>query len=1001
MNALLDTGLTITGQWRWVALIPLAAWYARSVYVRTRPAVPKPTARTLWVLRAVSLAIVLLLLSQPIATYLLRRALRPLVVTLLDTSPSMAVEENGQTRLGAARQALLGALGEHLGEGPSLGFAGRSYPLALDTLSRVVPHGHATDLAGALASATRTIQNRRLLAGVVLISDGRHNLGEDPVATAEQLGIPVFALGLGSEQAPADVQVTSAAVAGPVFAGQAAQVTVALRSWGFADRPVSLRAVEQGTELATEVMQLGADGQVSMASLRLPPLEAGRHMIRVQLPQLGGELSADNNEALVSLEVRQDRARVLLLAGGPGPEVSFLRRTLEMDSTLALTTRVLRDDATFYGAEDAHGSTALDGLDAVVLIEPGVELGGGPWGPSLQSLLRRGGGLLIVAGSRTLAAWADGSAMPDLLPLRASSPGRVVAGGSLAAAPGRAAHPLGRALDADPAVDPVPRADGDDPWRRLPPLLAHLVGPGPAAGATVLLQSEDGAPVVVAGAVGGGRVVAALGAGFWRLDLLASGAGDGPTRMRTLWRDTVRWLCLATPSGRVRVSSDNPVYRAGQAATLSVEVYDELSKPLDGARVEATLEPSGRTTAAEAVGAGRYRTTWPGLAPGEYSCRVEAYLGNTSIGRDEGRFVIEPHTVEADDQRVDPTLLAAIAQASGGAYRPLDRWSELREQLRPPPRLVRGEQHVGVEIQQPAWLAAIVALLTIEWLLRKRNGMLVLALGLLGAATQAPAQLHLSEVLADPPGSESHEEFVELYNGSQVESVDLAGWEIGEREDVDAIVDAGWGTLLAPGQRAVVVDASYFGNSAVFDSVQQWARIVTIDDRSFGRSGWSNTRAQRVVLLRASGDTADSFTFDPALGLPGHSWERTDDPAGNWLISLLPGGTPGRPNSVDQVPAPNGQVTVEASPDPFQDRIEILCRVPEAPALLAITVFDAEGSQVVRLRDWVPAALETRVVWDGLDRRGRTVAFGMYILLAESSAAGRVVHGRRVVVKGH
>lgn len=721
MSPLPDMGFTLTGAWWWSLPLPLAIWFAWAVYAATRPPVPDRARRWLWTLRASSFGILLLLLTAPLATYLMRRAHRPQLVTLLDTSPSMAVEDEGQTRLDRGRQALRGALGRALGEGPVIAFAGRPYALAPDTLSKVVPVGHATDLAAALASAAKAVSDRQRVAGIVLISDGRHNLGDDPVATAGELGVPIFALGVGSDRTLADIQVVTAQPTGPTFAGRPAELQVSLRGSGYAGQPVGMRISEGDSVLAATEVTLGGDGQVTEVTARLAPLEAGAHVIRVASPALPGELNADNNEALVFLQVLQERAAVLLAAGGPGPEYAFLRRTLATDSTLTLGTLVARDGSRPHG--DASALATLDQWDAVVLVDPGAELAEA-WAEPLHAHLRRGGGLLLVAGSRTFESWTDDGPVSRLLPLQPGTPGRVLTAGSLASAPGRMAHPVGRALDRASGSDAGGSGERQDPWVRLPPLLAHLAGPRPAAGATVLLQSEDGVPVVVAGAVSGGKVIAALGSGFWRLDLLASGGGDGPQHIRGLWRDAVRWLSLPSRSGRVRASPDNPLYRAGQAATLTVEVYDELSRPLDGARIEASVEPSGRRTTAEGIGVGRYRVSWPGLAPGDYTYRVVASLARAPIGQDEGQFVVETHTLEAADQRADPQLLAAIARASGGAYRPLDSWPDLEDQLRPPPQLVTEEQQLGLEIRQPAWLGLIVALLTVEWLLRKRYGML-------------------------------------------------------------------------------------------------------------------------------------------------------------------------------------------------------------------------------------------------------------------------------------
>ena len=265
-------------------------------------------------------------------------------------------------------------------------------------------------------------------------------------------------------------------------------------------------------------------------------------------------------------------------------------------------------------------------------------------------------------------------------------------------------------------------------------------------------------------------------------------------------------------------------------------------------------------------------------------------------------------------------------------------------------------------------------------------------------AWPAHSQVILSEVMADPAGSEHHEEFVELQN-TGADSVDLSGWRLGDAEELDAIVDAGSGTRLAPGEFALVLDGSYGGNSAAYDSVRRWAGILTIEDRSFGRAGWSNSTPEVVLLRDARGGVADSFTYDPSEGIAGHSWERRDGEPPVWQASYLAGGTPGRANSVNRPAAAGGRIEIEAQPDPFGDRLELLCRLPAAPALLAVTVFDAEGRRVARLSHWRPAAIETRLAWDGRDARGRPVAPGLYVVFVQSSAGGRVVSGKRVVTR--
>ena len=50
---------------------------------------------------------------------------------------------------------------------------------------------------------------------------------------------------------------------------------------------------------------------------------------------------------------------------------------------------------------------------------------------------------------------------------------------------------------------------------------------------------------------------------------------------------------------------------------------------------------------------------------------------------------------------------------------------------------------------------------------------------------QTNSNIILTEVMFDPVGSEYYDEFVEFYNLSSTDSVDLSGWQIGDGEGFD------------------------------------------------------------------------------------------------------------------------------------------------------------------------------------------------------------------------
>ena len=702
-------GWSLDGVWLWLLLVPVLAWLGRWIYRRTRPAVDPATGRLLWVLRASALALILLVLAEPLLSWLARSARRPVVVALLDTSASMNVVEQGSSRLQRAVEVLGGGLRDDLRDAVVRGFSGSPYPIALDTLSRVAAAGWSTDLAAALVAAEDAVPEGRTLGGVLLVSDGRHNLGEDPAAVAASLGVPVYALGTGSGDPAADVQLLSAAAPEAAFAGRPLRLRLSLRSWGYQGRAAQVSVSTEEEQLVSSRVVLGADGQVLPADLELPPLAAGPHLLTVAVGGLDGELTGQNNRRLLSLHLRRHRLRVLLAAGGPGAEAAFLRRALAADSSLQVSARIRRDGRSFYGGEPLPES--LEDWDCLVLVDPDPELAAAVGG--IEGFLRSGRGLLVFAGSRL---WRAPGPLDRLLPLSGGRPAVIEATGDpVEADPEGRGHPLGRLL--------AQTAAGDS-WRGWPPLAGTLRAGRPGPGSRLLLRTSAGDPVLVAGSVGPGRVLVAAGTGFWRLDLLAAGLGEQARSLRAFWPAAVRWLAAASAEGRVRSSPESPVYRAGEPAAVVAEVYDQLNEPVDSARVSIRLGPDGRESAMEPAGAGRFRAAWTGLEAGEYTYEVQASHEGAALGRSGGRFVVESHSVEAVDLRADPGLLAEIAALSGGEYRPLEAWRDLRPRLRPPPRVVPEERRLAVEVDQYLWLSLAALLLAGEWVIRKRGGML-------------------------------------------------------------------------------------------------------------------------------------------------------------------------------------------------------------------------------------------------------------------------------------
>ena len=109
--------------------------------------------------------------------------------------------------------------------------------------------------------------------------------------------------------------------------------------------------------------------------------------------------------------------------------------------------------------------------------------------------------------------------------------------------------------------------------------------------------------------------------------------------------------------------------------------------------------------------------------------------------------------------------------------------------------------------------------------------------------------LKLNEIMFYP--SSGNNEFIELYNASTTESIDLDGYKIKYySSSPDIIQDAGEGTILNPQSYAVLLEGDYDFISGIYnDLIPGDALIIKISDNSFGSTGMSNTSDRPIWLF--------------------------------------------------------------------------------------------------------------------------------------------------------
>jgi uncharacterized membrane protein len=426
--------------------------------------------------------------------------------------------------------------------------------------------------------------------------------------------------------------------------------------------------------------------------------------------------------------VTQQR-RVLLLDGRPRWETRYLRNLFERDEQWEVSTVIVGSGAS---AQDfARGEqkdqfpsnpALLENFDLVILGEvPRTVFKNEELEWLRNFVANRGGAMLVIDGARQhLKAYAD-SPLAALFPVEWKGPDAREGIAKLNLTE-RGTKLAALALNSDPAANA-------EIWNRLPP--PHWIsGASALPGAEVLAEAEiDGKkmPAVVVRPFGAGQVLYHAFDDSWRWRYEVADLYHVK-----YWQQVANWIAedpFAARDKFVSLDAGGVTYRPGDTAEIKVRLRDGEGKPVSNAAVDAVLTREGKRVATVSLApdenaGGLFRGRTAALEPGTYTVTVEspAILERDAKARTE--FKVEAQeTGELLQLSLNEELLQKISAVTAGQYLREEDIEQLTGLLAPASqgRVIESDT---VLRQSWWWFVPIVLLLTIEWIVRKRVGLL-------------------------------------------------------------------------------------------------------------------------------------------------------------------------------------------------------------------------------------------------------------------------------------
>ncbi len=718
---------------------------------------------TLAALRAIALALLVVALAEPVLTLSFTDQPKPLIWLLADSSDSMNIVDAkpdgsmaGLSRADLVRNTLAGDEGLIT----RLDDKFRVQSFAFDRPDSIRPIDLVAEENAPRMKAAMPLPEARprsvppsmscgvgIRRRIWLPSSSSATSCRTPaspaIAAAGELGVPIFAVGLGPTAA-ADLVVELDAEP-TVKKAERVSFTAVLRQTGLTGSSAVLRLMSAPAERPDEkrtiaTREVALDTSQTIADFPVTPDEAGRFVYTLEADLLPGETIVDNNVATQNVTVTDDYLRLLFVEYEPTWEWRFVKEVFHRDRLVGLRgfrTYLRSSDPTVRKTNELFLETfppprdEFFQYDVIFLGDvPANALPGRFAEMAKEFVSQFGGGLVVIGGPRFGPQALADTELADMLPV-VPDPGAQ-----------RRDVPFKPVLT--PAADEFDfmrlgetDAENRDAWQNLGELPWYQPVRRVESTSVVLAEhpsdvTSDGRskqPLIVRRQYGaaGGEVVYVGTNETWRLR-----RKYGEKYYRQFWGQLIYRLGLGHARGADKRFVIDPLpeepFQPDDEITFTVRAWDrnferltEADVPngsLSGELVRRGAGDGESTTLALPMSRpGVFETQVAIYRPGEYRLRVVDPVTNEPH---EARFSVADVSAERRVAVRDSALQRQLAEAIvGGRAYELSEAGRIAEEFNPPRRTRTTTERISLWDTWPMFGLFVILLLG-EWLLRKR-----------------------------------------------------------------------------------------------------------------------------------------------------------------------------------------------------------------------------------------------------------------------------------------
>ncbi len=552
--------------------------------------------------------------------------------------------------------------------------------------------GKQTDISSVFDEIETRYSNRNIGA-ILLASDGLYNKGGNPVYSTNKIKVPVYTIALGDTTVKKDIILLKVEHNRLAYLGNKFPMEIVVNAKQLKGKTTRLTINKGENTLFTQTINFNSDAFTTTIPVLLEAKEVGLQHYKIKLSTLSEEVNTSNNMLDIFVDVLDARQKILILADAPHPDIAAIKESIEENQNYEVESYLLDNfDKSIkkYNLVILHQLPNSHNPTTKIISELNV---------ANIPVWFFSGATVILKSDLSIASGTQKTNECEAV-LEPNFPLFTIS------------DELRKAVKSFPALS--------CPYGTYPPnnnsntLFYQRIGIVDTK--TSLLHFNM---------VGENKIAIFSGEGIWKWRLQDFASHGNHTLFDELISKTVQFLSLKVDKSFFKIACKNN-FLENETIELEAEVYNESYELINEPEINITISNAENKKFLYTFSktSNSYRLNAGMMPVGEYKYEAQVKVGE-KIYQQHGEFSVSALQVELTNTVADHQLLYGLSKKHDGEMVYPNEMGILAKKLnsRTDIKSVSYSQKKLSDLINLKWIFFLVlALLSFEWFMRKRNG---------------------------------------------------------------------------------------------------------------------------------------------------------------------------------------------------------------------------------------------------------------------------------------